>query len=200
MCGVKKVFELKRRRGRERQRGERGGIAAHPCVNVTILAAVPPSLHPLRPRPPLPASSGSISPPLRAGITRAVLGGNNHGPWSPRCLGSAPSSRAWEERRGTPPGSCRASWPPPRRAMARSAGKDAARRAPGCRWCGVWLRLRTPSWTPSPLGSMGPVSAPISVFQCETTLFFKNHFRDFFYFCSWSDLFIVEIWNSGEKK
>ncbi|KAK5598488.1 hypothetical protein CRENBAI_009958 [Crenichthys baileyi] len=64
-------------RGRDEEergngRGERGGIAAHPCVNVTNLTVVPPSPPS---SPPLPASSGSVSPHLQAGITRAVLGG-----------------------------------------------------------------------------------------------------------------------------
>lgn len=106
----------------------------------------PPSNH--QAAPPTPSQAWS---PARLSVPAA-------GPWSPECLGSAPSSRGWEERRGLRPSSSRASWPPPGRAMARSGVRDAARRAPGCQWCGVSSRPRTPSWTPSPLASMGPVS------------------------------------------
>lgn len=46
--------------------GERDCIAVHPCVNVTVLALLPPSLHPL-------PYSGS-SPLLLDGITCSVVG------------------------------------------------------------------------------------------------------------------------------
>lgn len=147
-------------RGEERssvEQSESGGsgrrIAARPCVNVSAVLA---------------GALSNLLPPTTKQLLRLPLRRDHPlgGPWSPECHGSAPSSRGWEERRGLRPSSSRASWPPPARAMARSGVRDAARRAPGCRWCGVSSRPKTPSWTPSPLASMGPVSTehPVCLF------------------------------------